>query len=109
MSEAKKRPEVEPEMRRLRDGEALCKFGCRTIIDTRSADGLQGHCGMCCEKANKARAKRVDPINEAEKVDNEVRTLAQMERIEARRLAAMPAPAIVVPSEPSPSRGAGRR
>ncbi len=54
--------------RGLKANEALCKFGCNTIIDKNDkADGEKGHCGMCCDEAIECRTKRVTPIHEAAK------------------------------------------
>ncbi len=99
-----KRPETEPEIRRLRAHEAMCKYGCRSIVDTRDGDGAQGHCGMCCDKARATRAKRVAPIHAAEVEANEIATAAQLARIAAKqevaRVAALPPTTVVLPEQP---------
>ena len=95
---------IEKPMRSFREGEAFCKYGCKTFINTRDgADGQQGHCGMCCDKATVARARRVAPIHAAEVAAIEAATEAQRQRIAARQeaalVAALPPTPVMLPEQ----------
>lgn len=61
--------------RPLREGEALCKHGCRTIVEA-----AVGDCGMCCEEAVAARTARVAPLDAAQKAKNHEETEAWVSR-----------------------------
>lgn len=64
-----------------REGEALCRFNCGTIVNTKDrGDGAEGHCGMCHPEAIALRTARVAPIHEANQAKTAEETEARNKR-----------------------------
>ena len=71
MSDSARTPK---KLRALREGEAFCKHGCKTIVEA-----LLGSCEMCCEKAIADRVARLAPIIK----DNLAKAAEKSKRLQA--------------------------